>query len=176
MDQLLVLDISGTEQERSCFEFFRLWTAPQLSGFDTSLWHQFILQASHHEPAIRHAAIALGSLHQKFAFNESSVLRSNNPPHPDAFALQQYVKAIGLLVQPISKRGKQAADVALIACVLFVCFEVSIAKRIRAFNKNRLTRWQDTPRTSWVSSVPYREWREDRGRAVGRKRGLADFS
>jgi hypothetical protein len=71
MDQLLALDISGNAQERSCFEFFRLCTIPQLSAFDTILWQQLILHASHHERAIKHAAIALGSLHQKFAFDES---------------------------------------------------------------------------------------------------------
>ena len=125
MDQLLALDISGSAQERSSFDFFRLCTVPHISGFDTGLWQQLILQASHHEPAIKHAAIALGSLHQKFAFDESSVLRSNQNFKNDRFALDQYVKALGCLVQPIQKRGKQAADVALMACVLFVCFEVS---------------------------------------------------
>jgi hypothetical protein len=125
MDQLFGLSISGNVRERICFEFFRSHTVQQLSGFDTDLWQQLILQASHHEPAIKHAAIALGSLHQKFALGESSVLRSNQDPDSDEFALEQYVKAIGSLVQPIQKRGKQAADVALIACVLFVCFEVS---------------------------------------------------
>jgi hypothetical protein len=42
-----------------------------------------------------------------------------------AFALQQYVKAIGFITIPLREKGKQPADVALMTCVLFVCFEVS---------------------------------------------------
>lgn len=129
MDQLLILDISGTAEERRGFEFFRSCTVPHLSGFDSSLWHQLILQVSHHEAAIRHAVIALGALHQRFMHEQSSALRSKQNPDPDGFAVQQYVKAMGLLVHPIRERGKQAADVALMACVLFVLFEVRNAKK-----------------------------------------------
>lgn len=123
MNRLLVLDISGTAQERNCFEFFRSCTITHLSTFDPSLWNQLVLQVSHRESAVRHAAIALGALHQSFLQDKSSVIRSTNNPHSDTFAMQQYTKALGLLVQPIRDRGKQAADVALMACVLFVCFE-----------------------------------------------------
>jgi len=126
-DQLIVVDISGTSRERSCFEFFRSYTIPQLSGFDTNFWNRLLLQATHHEPAIRHAAIGLGSLHQRFESDKNSVLGLNKNTDSDGFALQQYVKAIRLLIQPIHDRGKQAADVVLMTCVLFICFEVSHA-------------------------------------------------
>jgi hypothetical protein len=136
MDRFLALDISGTQQERKCFEFFRSYTIIHLSGFDPSLWNQLILQMSHHESAVRHAAIAVGSLHQSFIHDSSSVPRSKNNPHPDTLAVQHYAKALGLLVQPIRDRGKQAADVALVACVLFICFEVRISENLSLMTKS----------------------------------------
>ena len=42
------------------------------------------------------------------------------------FALQQYLKAIELVTTPIREKGKLAADVALMTCALFVCFEASV--------------------------------------------------
>lgn len=129
VDQNLAIDIFGTAQERNCFKFFSSYTITHLSGFDPSLWNQLILQVSHHESAVRHAAIALGSLHQSFIHDNVSVIRSNNNTHTAVFATQQYAKALGLLVQPIRDRGKQAADVALIACLLFACFEVRMSER-----------------------------------------------
>ncbi len=89
-----------------------------LSGiFDPTFWTRLVLQATHHEPTIRHAVIALGALH------ESSKVGSRE--EPSVFAMQQYGKAIRCLVKPIQEKQKQAADVALITCVLFVSFEVS---------------------------------------------------
>lgn len=90
----------------------------RLSGiFNPTFWTRLVLQATHHEPAIRHVVLALGALHE----------RSEVGPReePSIFAMQQYGKAIRCLVKPIQEKQKQAADVALITCVLFVCFEVS---------------------------------------------------
>ena len=42
----------------------------------------------------------------------------------DVFAVKQYLKAIELVLMPVRDRGKQAADVALMTCILFICFEV----------------------------------------------------
>ncbi|CZT01724.1 uncharacterized protein RCO7_01937 [Rhynchosporium graminicola] len=39
------------------------------------------------------------------------------------FAIQQYVKALGYLTNPATDRNKLSTDVALIICILFVCFE-----------------------------------------------------
>jgi len=78
-----------------------------------------LLLTVHHEPAVQHAAVALGALHECFEHQLSNQAEANL-----GFALQQYVRAIGLVTKPIRERGKQAADVALITCILFVCFEV----------------------------------------------------
>lgn len=75
-----------------------------------------MLQATHHEPAIRHAAIALGALHE---------CTPDSDEEASIFALQQYGKAIGYLVE-LQGKNRRAADVVLMTCVLFVCFEVSL--------------------------------------------------
>ena len=109
-----------TSQGRRAFDFFRHRTVPQLSGsFEAPFWNRLLLQATHHEPALQYAVVALGALHERF---ELGLLTQNEVDH--GFALQQYVKAIGLVMTPIRERAKQAADVALMTCILFVCFEV----------------------------------------------------
>jgi hypothetical protein len=82
-----------------------------------------VLQATHHEPAVRHAAIAFGALHERFTLHASSMLRRTENKDNDNFALSQYVKALGSVLQPMRAERKQAADVALMTCILFICFE-----------------------------------------------------
>lgn len=107
-----------SDLERRSFDFFCQRTVRILSGiFNPTFWTRLVLQATHHEPAIKHAVIALGALHE--------CAQVGSRDEPSIFAMQQYGKAIGCLVEPIQGRQKQAADVALMTCVLFVCFEVS---------------------------------------------------
>ncbi|RFU26147.1 hypothetical protein B7463_g10185, partial [Scytalidium lignicola] len=114
-----VCTLIGTDQERRCFHYFRCRTVPQLSGsFESTFWNRLLLQATQHQPVVWHAVVALGSLHRHFE------QRHQNLSEADEFALQQYVKAIGLVLKPIREQGHQAADVVLISCVLFVCFEI----------------------------------------------------
>ncbi|KAH8665282.1 hypothetical protein BGZ60DRAFT_379043 [Tricladium varicosporioides] len=72
LDPLNILSINQslpnmTNNERSSFDFLCRQTVPQLGGcFDSSFWGHFVLLASQHEPAILHAAVALGSVHEIF--------------------------------------------------------------------------------------------------------------
>jgi hypothetical protein len=104
--------------------FFKSCTVPQLLGSSPFLestdefWNTLLLQTAHHEPAVRHAVFALGALHEVF-----EVHGAHSPD--ENFAVSQYIHAISLLVGPGTKKGKTLnLDVALITCVLFVCFEV----------------------------------------------------
>ena len=83
-----------------------------------------MLQAFHHEPAIRHAVIALGSLHERFEIQDKSIMRSNLDVVQGGFALEQYNHAIRQLIDPATGSKPLAIDVCLISCVLFACFEV----------------------------------------------------
>lgn len=88
-----------SDLERRSFDFFCKQIVVVLSGiFDPSFWTRLVLQAAHHEPAIRHAVVALGALH------ESSEVRSR--VEPSIFAMQQYGKAIGCLVKLLQKKSR----------------------------------------------------------------------
>ncbi|KAE9369801.1 hypothetical protein N431DRAFT_493541 [Stipitochalara longipes BDJ] len=114
----------NTDQEHRSFTFFCQHTVPQVSTtFSDEFWRRLVLQATHHEPAVRHAAIALGSLHEKFMLHDSTMLRKGGTSEEETFALSQYVKALGSLLEPAKADKKQAADVALMTCILFVSFE-----------------------------------------------------
>ncbi|KAL9065860.1 MAG: hypothetical protein Q9157_007331 [Trypethelium eluteriae] len=111
-------------EETRSLEYFRVRTIPQLSGFlGSNFWSRYLLQTAAHEPAIRHAIIALGSLHERFEAGDSTILRSNLDKLEGGFALQQYTTAIGQLIKPLSNHSQQTLDVALTACALFTCFE-----------------------------------------------------
>jgi hypothetical protein len=115
-----------TNQEQRSLEYFRLRTAPQLTGFfDTGLWDVAMLQAANHVPAIQHALIAVGSIHERFEAKDPSIFRSNFDREKGGFALQQYVKAIRGLTDPQTRQNELSLDVALMSCVLFTCFEVT---------------------------------------------------
>lgn len=115
----------GSEQERRSFYFFCSRTVVRLSGFFVAgFWNRWVLQAFHHEPAIRHAVIALGSIHERFDGGDVSVLGSNRDATRGGFALEQYNHAIQNLIEPGAKGKRPPFDVCLISCVLFACFEV----------------------------------------------------
>ena len=116
----------GTEKECQSFYFFRQKTAPQLSGFfGGDFWERLLLQAALHEPSIRHAILALGSLHAKSEQGNDLIMQSHTNEGTDYFALKNYSQAINILVEPLSREGQQAIDVCLICSILFACLEVS---------------------------------------------------
>ncbi|KAE9371928.1 hypothetical protein N431DRAFT_492197 [Stipitochalara longipes BDJ] len=115
--------IPGSMRERRSFYFFKERTAPQLSGFFSGdFWERLLLQTTHHEPCIRHAIIALGSLHERFEQDNGLVVQSDVNGWSDDFALKNYNQAIKCLMEPLSRKA-QTIDLCLIASVLFACFE-----------------------------------------------------
>lgn len=116
-------DMFCSDQERRSFEFFLLKTAPQLAGdFECAFWDRLLLQTVHHEPAIRHVTVALGSLHEHFQRDAGAPFSSRILATDNSFALRQYLRAIRCLMP--SPGASQPIDVCLISCVLFACFEV----------------------------------------------------
>lgn len=110
-------------QEMRCYDFFRRCTGPQLAGpfskysFNTSIWTTIILQAAHSEPAIIHAVIALGALHESFG--------NHQDPHAatSEYAVQHYNRAIGRVVGLNFAKSADHFDIVLMTCVLFAAFE-----------------------------------------------------
>lgn len=116
------VDLAGEEEERRAFHFFRSNSVMALQGyFDSDFWSQLVLQASHTEPTIRHAVIALGSLHETTQTKHSAISKSGKAYNK--FALQQCNKAIASLTRELGAKGQRSIEVLLMSCVLFVCFE-----------------------------------------------------
>jgi hypothetical protein len=126
LNQSPIAGFLETQNERRCFYFFRQNTAPQLSGFfGGDFWERLLLQAAFYEPSIRHAILALGSLHAQVEEDNSSNMQGHFSRWSNDFALKNYGQAINLLVKPLSQEGQQAIDLCLICSILFACFEVS---------------------------------------------------
>src|SRR4051794_36748983 len=100
------LSPTADAQERRSLEYFRTTTVPELArSFNSELWSRYILQTAQHEPAIRHAITALGSLHEHFERAED-VHAANSD-----FGLQQYGKAIECVVKGPTSIAGQPTDV-----------------------------------------------------------------
>ena len=110
--------ISRDPLELRSIDFFRLRTAPQLAGwFGTELWSRHVLQTAYHEPAIRHAVVALGAMHEQF-----ELLDNANAVYSQ-YGMQQYGKSIQTLVKAQTFSDQQSEDVALLSCCLYTAFE-----------------------------------------------------
>ncbi|KAL8847916.1 MAG: hypothetical protein Q9221_007047 [Calogaya cf. arnoldii] len=117
-------EIFADDVERRSFTFFKDRTLAEISGyFPSDFWERLVPLASFHEPALKHASIALASLHERFEKGDRSILKSNRDIAEGGFALQQYNKAIRCLINPRRGDTKPALDTSLVACVLFACFE-----------------------------------------------------
>ena len=126
LNRSISIGFLGSEKERRSYFFFQQKTAPQLSGlFGSDFCEKLMLQAALHEPSIRHAILALGSLHAKSEQDVGSDTKSHSNGWNDDFALKNYNQAIYSLVEPLSHVGQQVIDVCLICSILFACLEVS---------------------------------------------------
>ena len=118
---LSFLETLGNESERRYFDYFRCRTAPQLAGFFSSeFWDCLVPLSTHYHLAIKHAVIALASLHERFEREDSSIFSSNHDISHGGLALRQYTLAISHL----TKSATIELDTCLVASVLFACFEV----------------------------------------------------
>jgi transcription factor-like protein len=121
---LPVYPFATQEQSRS-FHYFRRRTVNELCGwFSADFWGYVLLQATHHNKTLRHAVLALGSLHEHFEATNTAIIASRRPTIQSEFALKEYTKAIGSLVRPNRPDVQCQTDVYLTACLLFACFEV----------------------------------------------------
>lgn len=148
VDAGLSANVHPCAHSRRSFNFFVQHTCHQLAGFFGSpFWQRLVLQAAHHEEAIRHALVAIGSIHEYRTLGQTSYRM---------FALGQYNIAIRKLLAPFSKDGKQAIDVYLISAILFTCFEVSIVLQNRPHSHcSRVYLRTEHTRPPWSSHCPY---------------------
>jgi len=127
------------DAERRHFHYFQQQTAPELSGyFDYEFYSSLVLQISREQPAIRHAVIALGSLHEGTKAGEEAGGSLRNS------SLLHYNKAIKNLA---IARGEQTISRTLICCMLFIWFETLLGNNVGRMKQltsglNILREWQ----------------------------------
>lgn len=125
-------DLDSSEAMRA-FDFYRSRSVALLggvaggtgvtrsSGSDAAeLWGGPVIQLAATEPAVRHALLALSSLHERMCMPKSA--RANQGSGGTAFAYSEYGKAI-TAVRSWGTVTTEPAVVPLLVCILFICIE-----------------------------------------------------
>lgn len=144
--------------ERQWLSYFACHTGPALSGIaDTAFWSRVLPQMSVSEPAIRHALLAVGSLHTRLqgemeaeAGMENGEVGSGVRPGPAGvvepeFSTRHYNLAITRL-----RQGSSDVKVHLICCLLFTCLECLHGNRMLVLGllRNAVNLLRDTDAAS----------------------------
>lgn len=110
----------GTWRERrGLYLFVNYATASDRIGpFESTFWQKTAMLACNHSSALCHMATAIGSLYEHILHLTSSAAEGNEGL---SFALRQCNRSIKLLTA--ERHGSAEPEVALVACVLFTCFE-----------------------------------------------------
>lgn len=124
------LSVSRNPREDRCINFFHTQTAPQFSEtFGNEFWNRLVLQVAERELCIRHAVVALGSLHEAFIQREQHD-NSNSPLSIDShkstsmeLACDHYIQALKILNTHIGSHYWKSVDIALLCCILCIGFE-----------------------------------------------------
>lgn len=120
--------------ESQGFAFFRQHSAHEIPGcFDSTIWNQLVLQLSHREPCILHAAVAVGTMHHFTGGNCPSLNASNYLGPGNPFAIKQYIKSLNHLRERLDgPKDSGCEQVALMTCLLFICLEMLQGNRAGA--------------------------------------------
>jgi hypothetical protein len=146
-------------EERRALDFFRRHTAHQFPGyFPDSFWN-CLLQLSHSEPAIRHAIVAVGSMHEQYEIfgMASDALAESLPGSTHRFGVLEYNKATSSLVKRLSS-DPNSILVTVAACLLFISIEFLRGEIDLGLNHlhsglNILKTWRDGPESPSESSM-----------------------
>lgn len=98
------------------FDYYRSQSAPVLSNImDSEFWGGLVMRLSVTEPIVRHAVLAMSSLHEHLSTN-----RQHSTGVGPAFVYSEYSKSISALRKWKSSDGP---TIPLLACVLYTCLE-----------------------------------------------------
>lgn len=114
-DVKLALPRTNPEELRS-YRYFIEVTAPSIAGcFDVKFWLKDIPRVSLTDPAIWHAIVSLGSVHERYALSAGSSSLARN-----VFALRQFNSSIRCLTESDSPRRADKMR-ALTVSAIFTC-------------------------------------------------------
>jgi hypothetical protein len=85
---------------------------------NSRFWDRIVLQVCHIEPAVKHAVLALSSLHQLSEAEETTVALRHQ-----RYADQHYHQALSAAQSLLRSSTPEDIDRILIACLVFTCYE-----------------------------------------------------
>lgn len=98
------------------FDYYRSQSAPVLSNImDSEFWGGLVMRLSVTEPIVRHAVLALSSLHEHLSTHRESTAIAQ-----PTFVYSEYGKSISSLRQ---WKPSDGPAIPLLACVLYTCLE-----------------------------------------------------
>ncbi|KAE9364994.1 hypothetical protein N431DRAFT_95028 [Stipitochalara longipes BDJ] len=117
-----LIPFAESEQDKKCFEFFRVVTIPKVfNPFNEGFWSCLLLQLSHTEQTTWHSLLAFASITERQRFSTAT---KDQPQALSArFALKHYARAVELLTSRIS-RSNPCIEVLLSSCYLFFALEM----------------------------------------------------
>jgi len=126
-----------TEVENRYLRYFHEQTMGGFqSAFDWTLWNRLVLQGCHHESFVRDAVVAIGALHKSLCTISSVAPEARpDPEKPMAelhreYAYRTYGRALRKMQLAINAGA--GPRLALVACLLVVCFESHMGNRYKA--------------------------------------------
>ncbi|KAH7128910.1 hypothetical protein EDB81DRAFT_808492 [Dactylonectria macrodidyma] len=116
---------SLNDHDQACFSWFRHRTVGKLPGiFRTCFWDDLVLRACFEEPAVLHAALALGSVHKVGNSGCSMQLDDSHlPGDSEKFTLKHYNIAIRHMQPCLWSNSKTSLRITLIISMMFTCME-----------------------------------------------------
>jgi hypothetical protein len=115
--------IPGSQKDRQLVHYFCVHACHDLSGYLSSdFWSRSVLQTSHSEPVVRHALVALSSIHLGYAAQETPGVQQSSEDGRNVEALAQYNRAVRQLRKYLSAIDWSRAD---LLCVVLLFREYS---------------------------------------------------
>lgn len=102
--------------------YFKNHTINYLAGLADREFTAVLLRAIDQSDVLFHAAVAIGSIH-KTVFSRQSLITYFEE---DSYAVKQYNRSLRILAKQSEPNRGALVNVALIACILFTGFEVTI--------------------------------------------------
>lgn len=165
----------GNTQERRIFHRFQYCTVPAFAGgSETGFWTKLVLKVGQEEPVVRNAIIALGTLHEDYQDRcgkySPQLIEDQSYQH----ALKLYGGALRELNQRLNVPSRTNAKLAIIASILFACFEVLRRNNMAAVihyqqGMRELIRQMNLPEGDEHSLTPYSSQQQSSSRAPFRE-------
>ncbi|EXJ77597.1 hypothetical protein A1O3_09824 [Capronia epimyces CBS 606.96] len=151
----------GTTQERRIFHRFQYCTVPALTGgSESGFWTKIVLRVGLEEPIVRSAIIALGMLHEDYQDRCGKYSPEAIEDESYRYAVRLYGATLRELNRRLDVPSPTNAQLAIIASILFACFEVLRRNNMAAvvhyqMGMRALIRQMNLPQGDQSAMTPY---------------------